>query len=190
MKTGEIYDVVDKKGRTIGTASWIECHTKGLLHQSVHGLVFKNKSRKLTLIKRRSTAMVQEPGVWEIAVAGHMISGDSPQQSLIKEIEEELFSGKKIPSGISIKMYSKYFNNDIPNNNEISYLFEITCPGPFNIDQEESVGKPKWVTLQVLANDMKTNPEKYAQFSINAIDNYLSEKGLNQATDAKHLEDG
>ncbi|MBI2327235.1 NUDIX domain-containing protein [Candidatus Curtissbacteria bacterium] len=174
MKTGEIYDVVDKRGRKIGSATWVECHTKGLLHQAVHGILFKDKSRKEVLIKRRSLGMVQGPGQWEIAVAGHMISGDTPKQAILKEIEEELFCENKVPSDIIVKRICSYFNNDILDNHEIAYLFEIIYPGPFYIDQEESSGEPKWVNLMDLVNDTKFNPKKYAQFSINAINTYLS----------------
>ena len=55
----EVYDVVDKNGNKIGEATWTQVHTKGLLHQNVHGLVFKDDTRKETLIKKRS--MLQRP---------------------------------------------------------------------------------------------------------------------------------
>ena len=174
MKTGEIYDIVDRNGKKIGSATWVECHTKGLLHKVVHGLVFRDESRTETLIKLRNKNMVQGPNELEIAVAGHMISPDTPRQSILKEIEEELFSGDKIPIGLTVKKIGSYFNNDILNNHEIAYLFEIIYPGPFNIDQEEASGKPRWVKLTDLVSDMKNNPQKYAQFSINAVNTYLS----------------
>lgn len=173
MIFNEVYDVIDKNGKKIGTSTWTECHRKGLLHQCVHGLVFKNNSKKEILVKQRSLQMEQGPGLWEIAVAGHMLSGTTPEGEIKKEFQEELFSGQKLPKNIRTKYIGNCFNNDIKNNNELVYLFEIVCSGPFFPDAEEVKGKPVWIDFKKVLNDMKKQPTRYAQFSINAINNYL-----------------
>lgn len=170
MRLEEPYDVVDKKGNKIGEARWTEIHTKGLLHKTVHGIVFKDQARYETLIKRRSSKMHQGPGLLELAVAGHVLSGYTPEQTIEKEIKEELFENKNIPKDTKIKRVGFYFNNDIPNNHEIAYVFEIIHPGPFFASEESE--KPFWIGWKDLILDMKTSPEKYAQYSINAINEY------------------
>ena len=167
----EIYDVVDKNGNKIGKATWTEVHTKGLLHQNVHGIVFKDERRIETLIKKRSANMPQGMGLFEIAVAGHILSGYTPDKAIEKETEEELL-GKVLPKTIKIKQMGSYFNHDLPNNYEIAYLYEIIYPGPF-FASEESDGKAFWIGWKELLEDMKKNPKKYAQYSINAINEYL-----------------
>lgn len=168
----EVYDVVDKSGNVIGRATWSEVHSKGLLHQNVHGILFKNQSKKQTLIKKRSKIMPQEAGVYEIAVAGHMLSGKTPDQSIIKEIEEELLGGGKIPKKLKINRLTRFFNNDLPNNHELVYLYEIIYPGPFIID-EESEEEPMWIFLDDLVRQIGVTSKKFAKFSINAIEEYI-----------------
>ncbi len=46
----EIYDVIDKEGNKISTATWTEVHTKGLLHQVAAVLIFKDDSKSEVLI--------------------------------------------------------------------------------------------------------------------------------------------
>lgn len=171
MKLEELYDVVDKNGNKIGEATWTPIHTKGLLHQVVHGLVFKDEKKKEVLVKKRSSIMHQGPGLIEIAVAGHILSGYTPQESIEKEIREELLRGKHLPKSIKIKKVGSYFNHDLPNNYEIAYLFEIVYRGPF-FKSEESEGEAFWIGWSELVEDMKINSKKYAQYSVNAIIEY------------------
>lgn len=92
--------------------------------------------------------MVQEPSVWEIAVAGHILSGTTPEGEIKKEYSEELFLERKFPRNFKIKMVGSFLNNDILNNHELVYLFEIICPGPFSPDIEEVEGKPIWMEFK------------------------------------------
>lgn len=171
MKLEELYDVVDQNGKKIGEATWTPIHTKGLLHQTVHGLVFKDKSRRETLIKRRSSKMHQGPNLLELAVAGHVLSGYTPEQAIEEEIKEELLGERALPKTIEIRNIGSYFNNDLPNNHEIAYLFEVVFQGPFYIS-EESEGKAFWVAWDELVKSMRDNPGKYAQYLINAINEF------------------
>ncbi|MDO8618831.1 MAG: NUDIX domain-containing protein [Candidatus Daviesbacteria bacterium] len=168
----EVYDVVDKKGRKIGTATWTEVHTKGLLHQNVHCIVFQDRNLTKTLFKKRVSNSAQEAGKYEIAAAGHMFAGEKPEESIRRELEEELFGGKKIPNNIKMQKVATYFNHDLPNNNEIAYLYLVIHPGPFTIQVAEAENF-EWVDWKDLIKDMRDNPTKYAQYSINAVNAYI-----------------
>lgn len=175
MKINEMYDILDNSYRIIGQASWTEVHNRGLLHQNVHGILFRNKQKTETLIKRRSKQMVQAPGLLEISVAGHVVSGKTPESTIRKELEEELL-GKSVPNNCLIKKVGSYLHSDMPNNNELISFYEIIYPGPF-ITDEESEGKPQWVNFQELINEIKTHPENFAQYSINALIEYVKLRG-------------
>ncbi len=177
MKLDELYDVVDRNDNVIGQATWSECHTKGLLHRGVHGLVFKDTFRKSILLRKRSLLVWQEPGVYEIAVAGHVLSGESPDKGILRECEEELFGGGHVPKDLILKKICRYFNNDISNNHEIIHLYEIIYPGRTKRDLE-SQALSKWVSWESLAKDIQLNPANYAQFTINAISEYLKNTQL------------
>lgn len=170
MKIDGIYDVVDRKGYKIGEAIWMEAHSKGFLHQCVHGIVFRDENKK-NVNQKRSNINPQGTGQFGIAVAGHIISGYTPQESIEKETKEELLRGKHLPKSIKIKKTGSYFNHDLPNNYEIAYLFEIIYPGLF-FKSEESEGDAFWIGWSELVEDMKINSKKYAQYSVNAVMEY------------------
>lgn len=172
----ELYDVVDKNGRKIGTATWTECHTKGLLHKNVHGLVFKDNSRKEILIKRRRKDAVQGANQWEIAVAGHILSGKKPRQEIIRELKEELFSKVDMPKKIKIQGVCTYMHNDLPNNFEIAYLFEIVYPGPFSLDTEETSGESRWISLNNFLDSASKSPDQFAKYSVTAVEQYIKNR--------------
>jgi len=169
----EIYDVVDKNCKKIGTATWTQVHTKGFLHQTVHGIVFRDSRLNKTIIKRRTNSVPQEPGKYEISVAGHILSGQTPEETIKKELSEELFNNKDLPKDIVVKKIASYFNNDLSNNHEIAHLFVIIHAGPFTVQIEET-NKLVWVSWKNLVEDMNNNPSKYAQYSINAVNIYVS----------------
>ncbi len=57
----ELYDVLESNGNKIGTASWAECHEKGLLHQTAGIFVFKDPSKREMLVQLRSDKVGHSP---------------------------------------------------------------------------------------------------------------------------------
>ncbi len=167
----EIYDVIDKRGNKIGTATWTEVHTKGLLHQAVSVLIFKDSSKKEFLLQRRSKSAAQSPGVWQHAAAGHVKSGDTLDDTARKELQEELFCGHTLPF-LELRRLGSFFNHDLPGNYEIVYLYETIYPGPFFHSPEEVAEPPKWVHWDKLLVDMELNPNKYAEYFFAVIREY------------------
>src|SRR3989344_2666941 len=83
------------------------------------------------------------------------------------------FIGVSTQSYLKIRKIGSFFNNDIPNNHELVYLFEIIYPGPFVADLEEIEGEPVWIDFDQLLRNIKNNPKKYASYSINSLKEYL-----------------
>jgi isopentenyldiphosphate isomerase len=168
----EVYDVVDETGNKIGTATWTEVHAKGLLHQCVSALVFKDTTRSETLLQKRSQNMSQNPGLWQHAAGGHVLAGQSVEQGIRTELQEELFAGHELPD-FEIKKVGSFFNHDMPNNKEILNLFEVTYPGPFYFDDKELAEPPTWIRWTDLLKDLKDNPNKYTPVFHTIIKFYL-----------------
>ena len=91
----ELFDIVDDNDKIIGRATRKEAHTKCLTHRSVMFFIF-NKKGELFLNKRSSNKEF-EGGKYSIVLGGHIKSGDSYEQSVIREAEEE--------AGITSKPY-------------------------------------------------------------------------------------
>ena len=84
----EILDVVDLEDLIIGKASRFQVHNNGLMHRSVHILVF-NSTGSLFL-QKRSMIKGESPGLWDSSAAGHVESGEDYLNCAKRELEEEL----------------------------------------------------------------------------------------------------
>jgi isopentenyldiphosphate isomerase len=86
----EWFPVVDESGNTIGQSPRSICHDGNsmILHPVVHLHLF-NSSGELFLQKR---AMIKDtqPGKWDTSVGGHISPGESVEEALKREAEEEL----------------------------------------------------------------------------------------------------
>ncbi|NLJ06290.1 MAG: NUDIX domain-containing protein [Sphingobacteriales bacterium] len=94
--------LVDTEGNITGKAPRTLCHQgKGLLHPVVHLHVFNDKN-ELYLQKRPMDKKIQ-PGKWDTAVGGHISWGNTLEQGLYREVEEEI--GLKNFNPVFVKKY-------------------------------------------------------------------------------------
>ena len=84
----ELLDVVNENDEIIDIKTRGEIHAQGLMHRSVHILVFNNKDQ--LFIQKRSMSKDNEPGLWDSSAAGHVDSGEDYHGCAIRELEEEL----------------------------------------------------------------------------------------------------
>lgn len=86
----EWFPVVDEQGNTIGEAPRHVCHDgkSMLLHPVIHLYLF-NSGGKLFLQKRSMMKDIQ-PGKWDTSVGGHVAPGESAEDAVKRETEEEL----------------------------------------------------------------------------------------------------
>jgi len=90
LNTDEWFPVVDEEGTEISRALRSVCHDgkSKLLHPVVHMHLINNHG-ELFLQKRAMTKDLL-PGFWDTSVGGHISPGESVEEALIREAEEEL----------------------------------------------------------------------------------------------------
>ena len=86
--SSELFDVVDSENRVVGQATRGEVHARGLLHRSVHILVFN--SRGELFLQKRAMTKDENPGYWDSSAAGHVNAGEDYRTSAERELMEEL----------------------------------------------------------------------------------------------------
>lgn len=98
----ELIDVLDEKGNKTGQVlSKEQIHKNGLCHKiAVVSIIDDNKN---ILMQQRSNSKAENPGKWDVSVAGHVLSGENSAYGAIRETLEEI--------GIKV------------NSNELEYIF-------------------------------------------------------------------
>lgn len=151
----EYVDIVNEKNEVVGRSSKQEAHEKGLLHRTVVAEVIGSDGR-LTLVKQADDR--QDPGQYVSPVGGHVRAGESEDEALKREAEEEL----GLKGDLNYQLIGrKIFNREACGRKENHYfvLYEIYS------DEEpvlnyESVGYKRFSEDQ-LSKELKKSPQKF-----------------------------
>ena len=136
----ERFSVLDETGIEVGSASRDECHSGTyLLHGVVHLLVFNNDG-ELLLQKRSRTKDIQ-PGKWDTSVGGHVEKGETVDEALVREMEEELGI---VGVGYQ-KLYTYIHESDIER--EFVTTFRCFWDGPVVFPPAE-IDEVAWVSFE------------------------------------------
>lgn len=87
-KSLEMLPVVESSGLVVAQASRTACHQRRLLHPVVR-LFLINRDGNFFLQKRAASKELY-PGLWDNAVTGHVIYGESLMEALFRESSEEI----------------------------------------------------------------------------------------------------
>jgi isopentenyl-diphosphate Delta-isomerase len=150
----EMVDIVDEELNVLTSKLKSEAHKKGLLHATVIAGVRDSKGR-IILVKQSSNR--QDPGQFVSPVGGHVKSGETMEEALLREAEEEIgtkeFSYKFIGKAI--------FNREVLNRIENHYfiVYEIILDTlPALGDEADSF---EYFTENDLKTKLKSNPKMF-----------------------------
>lgn len=149
----EMIDTLDEKtGELTGEViAKSEAHRTGKWHGSIHILIV-NKEKTKTFLQRRSTQKKLYPNMWDIAVGGHISTGEEALETAQRELKEELglnlenFDVKKVD-----RITEQLTDNGIISNEYVTIY--LVC-GDIDISQiklqEEEVSEIKWFSKKEL----------------------------------------
>ncbi len=170
MTKEELLEVVNLDGEVIDTLPRTKIHgNPSLIHRVVHVLVF-NKEGGL-LLQKRSMNKDVAPGKWDTSVGGHINPGETPDEAVRREMEEEL--------GITVCepefLYTYIHSN--PYETELVYTYSCTHCGGINFNTHEIDEVRSW-TIEEIKERLEENifSENFKQ----EFKAYLRFKGLNK----------
>jgi len=147
----EMLDIVDENDNVIGKATREECHRKKLRHRTVNAFVF-DKDWSIFIIQR-SENVDTEPLFWTITSGGHVESGHTYEDTIRKELKEELDLKDK-------PVFIKMLRNDVDHELENSAQYYVMANKKPKINKGE-IKQGKFVDFQELNRLMKK--EKFSQ---------------------------
>lgn len=134
----ELLDIFDQNLEQIGIAPREEAHRTGLLHQVVHGWIVSVQDETIWLyFQQRSYRKKDFPGLYDLAVGGHVDAGEDCSDAILREMREEIgleISLEQLTCvGQSMEeiRIGSFFDREIAQ----IYLCRIDCP-EFRIGEE------------------------------------------------------
>lgn len=97
----EKLDLIDEKGLLTGKSEDRKMvHKQGLLHHASGVIVLRKceNDKWQILSQQRSFKKEKNAGLWDLSASGHVTSGETPKDSLVREIKEELGGGFAYPN--------------------------------------------------------------------------------------------
>lgn len=136
----EMLPVVDDHALVVGQAARKVCHgSRRLLHPVVHLHIVDRFGR--LYLQHRSRNKDAYPGLWDVAVGGHVSYGESISEALVRETAEELALVDFNPIPLAVYVYES------PKQRELAFVYAAV--GNFNITPDNyEVQEGRWWTEQ------------------------------------------
>lgn len=85
----ELVDILDEDAKKTGKVMLkSQAHKESLRHGGAHLWIYNSKGE--VLLQLRHPTKEIRPNVWDVSVAGHIVSGDNPKDTIVREAKEEL----------------------------------------------------------------------------------------------------
>lgn len=169
-KRNEALIKVDENDRPLGFVRRWEAHTgQGVKHRAFQVLVF-NKKGQLLLAKRNPRKLFG--GFWDCTVSSHPLKGEDYEISIRREVEEEIGVPDAQAERIGELVYQASDGNGMAEN-EYCALFKIVTDHEITSDPEE-VSEIKWMSLEELKGDIKSNRKTYAPWFVLSMEKYFA----------------
>lgn len=116
-----------------------EVHRLGLMHRSVHILVFNSAGE--FFIQKRSMSKDSNPGLWDSSAAGHVERGEDYLGCARRELGEELgiFETRSLESLFRLPASPA-------TGMEHCTVYRCVCDGPLEL-QEEEIEEGAWIAV-------------------------------------------
>lgn len=174
----EMIDLITQEGSLTGkVAERKQIHREGLLHHA-SGLIILRKiiGRGYEILsQQRSYKKDKNAGLWDLSASGHVPSGQSPLESLNREIEEEL--GLFIKEDLHLLgkfwRHEKHGENFIEN--ELDYIYILIK----DVDiedikvQEEEVEEVDWLSIEDFKKKLITHEAVQRKYVWDALFEYI-----------------
>ncbi|HOX55905.1 MAG TPA: NUDIX domain-containing protein [Verrucomicrobiota bacterium] len=150
----ELFDIVNERDEVIGQRPRSEVHRLGLMHRSVHVLVFNAAGQ--VYLQKRSMKKDRQPGLWDSSASGHVAAGEDYDACAIRELGEEI--GLKVAAAPQ-RLFKLAASAET--DQEHVWVYRCKAEGPFRLDAEE-IERGGWFSPGRVTSWMAERPQDFA----------------------------
>ncbi len=159
--------LVDKNDNALGFMEKMEAHEKGILHRAFSVFILNDKSE--LLIQRRAKSKYHSAGLWTNSCCSHQRKDESSIQAGQRRLFEEMGINASLQKLFSF-IYKTSFDNGLIEHELDHVLIGFSNEKPKINNQE--VDDYKWVSLELLNEDLALTPEKYTAWFLIIFDRF------------------
>jgi len=151
--------LVNENDEQIGLMPKLEAHEKALLHRAFSVFVF-NKNNEL-MLQQRAAHKYHSPKLWTNTCCSHQREGETNIQAGKRRLQEEMGFVTTLEESISF-IYKAPFENGLT-----EHEYDHILIGKYNDDPKinlDEVSNWKWMSLENVKADIKTQPEIYTEW--------------------------
>lgn len=148
--------LVNSNNEVLGTMPKLEAHEKGVLHRAFSVFIF-NENGEL-MLQQRAADKYHSPLLWTNTCCSHQRIEEENIQSGKRRLMEEMGFTVELSEMFSF-IYKAPFDNGLTEH-ELDFVLIGHYNDEPNINKEE-VENWKWISLDVLVEDIKNNPDIY-----------------------------
>ena len=123
----EYIDILDELGNPTGNSCLkSEAHKKGYYHNTAHVWLYTNEGE--ILLSQRSATKIIYPLLWDVSVAGHVDTGETVEQTAIRETKEEIgltISENDLQKIGVFECFQTYKNGIVDNEYHHTFIVEL-----------------------------------------------------------------
>ncbi len=148
--------LVNELDEAVGTMGKLEAHQVGALHRAFSVFLFDGQGR--VLLQRRAAGKYHSAGLWTNTCCSHPRPDETVQDAAQRRLMEEMGIETPVEHCFSF-LYKASFENGL-HEHELDHVFFGTWSGPAHPHPEEA-DDWKYMSLDELDSDMRSNPERY-----------------------------
>lgn len=151
----ELVDVVDENSAVLETVTKQTAHQRGVLHKTVISEIIDSKGRWLFVKQSKDR---QDAGQYVSPVGGHVVSGETEEQALKREANEEV----GLQDGFKFDLVGRaVFNRHVLGRQENHYFIQFKIYSDaepvLNHESESYI----YLTEEELRDEIKNHPERF-----------------------------
>lgn len=157
----EYFDIVDENNLPTGERCLrSEAHSQGLWHRTVHIYLFKKTDEIEFLVHLRSKTKDLNPNRWDTRFGGHLKAGESIQDAIKGELQDEVGLTLEPSNLIQGEIYKrdKYPNREFTN----AYYYKFEGEISFLKFNDGEVQEVKWMKSSEILESMMRAPETWS----------------------------